>query len=89
MPARIIISIGWIFSCFLPNLSGKYARQNATAHMAMFIHICLVMPFGLKLAAFISMIAADAIRPTTTGRKPENTAFTAPLSLCRRMKCAL
>lgn len=55
----------------------------------MFIHIWLILPLGLKFAAFISIIAAEAISPTTTGRRPEKIALIAPLWLWRRMKCAL
>ena len=57
---------------------GNHARQKAPAQMAMFTHSCQSMPLGLKFGAFISMIAAEAISPTTTGRSPENTALTAP-----------
>ena len=54
--------------------------------MPMLIHSWLSMPLGLKLAAFMSMIAAEAMSPTTTGRRPLNMAFIEPLSRCRRMK---
>ena len=82
-PAIIIISMGCsrLFFCFI--FIGKYTRMKAATQMAMFVHSCQFIPLGLKLAAFISIIAAEAISPTTTGRNPENMAFIAPLSLWR------
>lgn len=72
------MKIGCILSLFPRHGIGNQARQKATAQMPIFAHSCQSMPLGLKLAAFISMIAADAIRPTTTGRRPENIAFIVP-----------
>ena len=71
----MIMSMGWILIFFSLYFMGKYARQNAAAQMPMLIHSWLSMPFGLKLAAFMSMIAAEAMSPTTTGRRPLNMAF--------------
>lgn len=61
--------------------------QNATTHIAMLVSNSKFVPSGQKLAAFMSMIAAEAISPTTTGRNPEKIALIAPLSWCLRMKC--
>lgn len=88
MPERIMTLMGCILYFLFPIFIGKYTRQKATTHIVMLIISSRESKLGQKLAEFISMIAAEAIKPTTTGLRPEKIPFITPLSLWRRMKCA-
>jgi hypothetical protein len=62
----------------------KYTAQNDAKQMEI-LHTTSYVSVP-KLAPFISKRAAEAIRPTTTGRRPAKMPFITGLSRCLVMK---